>query len=153
MVHQHFMLFPSLTVTENVIYGSEPGRGGLIDRQEAEASVRELSGRFGLQIDPQARVGALPVGVRQRIEILKMLYRGAEILILDEPTNSFDNTTESIVKKRLHEYTRDRTLLLVTHKAPMLDLVERLIVMDEGRIVMDGPKEEVLNALKGTQNA
>jgi ATP-binding cassette subfamily C protein LapB len=75
------------------------------------------------------------------------------ILILDEPTNSFDNTTESIVKKRLQEYTRDRTLLLVTHKAPMLDLVERLIVMDEGRIVMDGPKEEVLNALKGTQNA
>ena len=75
------------------------------------------------------------------------------ILILDKPTNSFDNTTESIIKHRLYEYTRDRTLLLVTHKAPMLDLVERLIVMDEGRIVMDGPKEEVLTALKGAPNA
>jgi ATP-binding cassette subfamily C protein LapB len=75
------------------------------------------------------------------------------ILILDEPTNSFDNTTESIVKQRLHEYTRDKTLILVTHKAPLLDLVERLIVVDEGRIVMDGPKQDVLKALKGGQNA
>ena len=71
------------------------------------------------------------------------------ILLLDEPTNSFDNTTESIVKQRLFEYSRDKTLVLVTHKAPMLDLVERIIVVDEGRIVMDGPKQQVLTALKG----
>jgi ATP-binding cassette subfamily C protein LapB len=75
------------------------------------------------------------------------------ILILDEPTNSFDNTTESIVKKHLFEYSRTRTLLLVTHKAPMLSLVERLVVMDQGRIVMDGPRDEVLQSLKGGQNA
>jgi len=75
------------------------------------------------------------------------------VLILDEPTNSFDNTTESIVKKNLYQYSRERTLLLVTHKAPMLDLVERLIVMDQGRIIMDGPRDEVLKSLKGEQNA
>jgi len=63
-----------------------------------------------------------------------------------------DNTTEAIIRKRLFDYTRDKTLLLATHKQAMLALVERLIVMDVGRIVMDGPKEDVLNALKGTQN-
>jgi ATP-binding cassette subfamily C protein LapB len=91
-------------------------------------------------------------GQRQAIALGRAVLLNEPILILDEPTNSFDNTTESIVKKRLYEYTRDRTLLLVTHKAPMLDLVERLIVMDEGKIVMDGPKDDVLKALKGTQN-
>lgn len=91
-------------------------------------------------------------GQRQAIALGRAVLLQEPLLILDEPTNSFDNTTESIVKKRLHEYTRDRTLLLVTHKAPMLDLVERLIVIDEGKIVMDGAKDKVLNALKGSQN-
>ena len=91
-------------------------------------------------------------GQRQAIALGRAVLLEEPLLILDEPTNSFDNTTESIVKKRLHDYTRDRTLLLVTHKAPMLDLVERLIVMDEGKIVMDGAKDKVLNALKGSQN-
>jgi len=91
-------------------------------------------------------------GQRQAIALGRAVLLEEPLLILDEPTNSFDNTTESIVKKRLHDYTRDRTLLLVTHKAPTLDLVERLIVMDEGKIVMDGAKDKVLNALKGSQN-
>lgn len=93
--------------------------------------------------------GHLSGGQRQSIALGRTLMLNEPILILDEPTNSFDNTTETIVKKRLHEYTRDKTLILVTHKAPMLDLVERLIVTDEGRVVLDGPKEEVLKALKG----
>ncbi len=92
-------------------------------------------------------------GQRQAIALGRSLLLNEPILILDEPTNSFDNTTESIVKQRLHEYTRDKTLILVTHKAPLLDLVERVIVVDEGRIVMDGPKQDVLKALKGGQNA
>ena len=113
--------------------------------------VNQLPQGFDTQVGEDG--GFLSGGQRQAIALGRAVLLNEPILILDEPTNSFDNTTESIVKKRLHEYTRDRTLLLVTHKAPMLDLVERLIVMDEGRIVMDGPKEEVLNALKGTQNA
>ena len=113
--------------------------------------VNQLPQGFDTQVGEDG--GFLSGGQKQAIALGRAVLLNEPILILDEPTNSFDNTTESIVKKRLHEYTRDRTLLLVTHKAPMLDLVERLIVMDEGRIVMDGPKEEVLNALKGTQNA
>jgi len=113
--------------------------------------VNQLPQGFDTQVGEDG--GFLSGGQRQAIALGRAVLLNEPILILDEPTNSFDNTTESVVKKRLHEYTRDRTLLLVTHKAPMLDLVERLIVMDEGRIVMDGPKEEVLNALKGTQNA
>ena len=113
--------------------------------------VNQLSQGFDSQVGEDG--GFLSGGQRQSIALGRAVLLNEPILILDEPTNSLDNTTESIVKKRLLEYTRDRTLLLVTHKAPMLELVDRLIVMDEGRIVMDGPKEEVLNALKGTQNA
>lgn len=113
--------------------------------------VNQLPHGFDTQVGEDG--GFLSGGQRQAIALGRAVLLNEPILILDEPTNSFDNTTESIIKQRLHEYTRDRTLLLVTHKAPMLDLVERLIVMDEGRIVMDGPKEEVLTALKGAPNA
>ena len=112
--------------------------------------VNQLPQGFDTQVGEDG--GFLSGGQRQAIALGRAVMLNEPVLILDEPTNSFDNTTESIIKKRLFEYTRDRTLLLVTHKAPMLDLVERLIVIDEGRIVMDGPKEEVLNALKGAQN-
>ncbi len=112
--------------------------------------VNQLPQGFDTQVGESG--GFLSGGQRQAIALGRAVLLNEPILILDEPTNSFDNTTESIVKKRLYDYTRDRTLLLVTHKAPMLDLVERLIVMDEGKIVMDGPKDEVLKALKGTQN-
>ena len=112
--------------------------------------VNQLPQGFDTQVGESG--GFLSGGQRQAIALGRAVLLNEPILILDEPTNSFDNTTESIVKKRLYNYTRDRTLLLVTHKAPMLDLVERLIVMDEGKIVMDGPKDEVLKALKGTQN-
>lgn len=91
-------------------------------------------------------------GQRQSIALGRSLLLNEPILILDEPTNSMDNTTEAIIRKRLFDYSRDKTLILVTHKAPMLTLVERLIVVDEGRIVMDGPKEKVLQALQGGKN-
>lgn len=113
--------------------------------------VNQLPQGFDTQIGEQGAF--LSGGQRQAIALGRAVLLKEPILILDEPTNSFDNTTESIVKKRLHEYTRDKTLLLVTHKAPMLDLVERIIVIDEGRIVMDGPKAQVLNALKGKKHA
>jgi ATP-binding cassette subfamily C protein LapB len=97
--------------------------------------------------------GFLSGGQRQAIALARALLLDEPILILDEPTNSFDNSTESVVKQRLFEYSRDKTLLLVTHKAPMLKLVERLIVIDEGRIVIDGPRDDVLKSLKGMSDA
>src|SRR6266700_6639001 len=87
MVHQHFMLIPPLTVAENIVLGREPG--GLrsaYDINQARADIRDLSKRYGLAIDPDVRIEKLSVGLQQRVEILKVLYRGADILIMDEPT-------------------------------------------------------------------
>ena len=86
MVHQHFMLIPVMTVAENIVLAAEPKKGPFLDEQAAEARVRELSQRFGLAVRPDARIDSISVGMQQRAEILKALYRGAEILILDEPT-------------------------------------------------------------------
>ncbi len=103
---------------------------------------------------PVGEQGAwLSGGQRQSIALGRALLLDEPILILDEPTNSMDNTTEAIIRRNLFAYTRDKTLILVTHKAPMLDLVERLVVVDDGRIVMDGPKERVLDSLQGRSDA
>ena len=88
-------------------------------------------------------------GQRQCLALARTLLGGEPIIVLDEPTNSMDNTTESVIRERLYEYTRDKTLILVTHKAPMLDLVERLVVMEDGRVILDGPKDEVIARLQG----
>ena len=87
MVHQHFMLVPVFSVTENVMLGVESMRGGVfLDREAAAKRIEEISTRFGLEVDPYALVEDLPVGIQQRVEIIKVLYREADILILDEPT-------------------------------------------------------------------
>ena len=87
MVHQHFMLVPVMTVAENIVLGQEPSRdGGVLDLKAARARVRELSDRYGLAVDPDARIEDITVGAQQRVEILKALYRDARILVLDEPT-------------------------------------------------------------------
>jgi ABC-type uncharacterized transport system ATPase subunit len=136
MVHQHFMLFPSLTVTENVIYGAEPAPGGLIDRRAAEQTVAALSERFGLQIDPRERVAALPVGVRQRIEIVKMLFRGAEILILDEPTAVLTPQETTGLFSILRALAEDgKTVVFISHKLrEVLELSHTATVLRDGRV-------------------
>ena len=113
--------------------------------------VNQLPEGFDTQVGEAG--GFLSGGQRQAIALARALLLDEPILILDEPTNSFDNSTESVVKQRLFEYSRDRTLLLVTHKAPMLKLVERLIVVDEGRIIIDGPRDDVLKSLQGKSDA
>src|ERR671932_828562 len=87
MVHQHFMLIPVMTVAENIVLATEPKHAGvLLDYDAARKRVREISERYGLAVDPDARVERITVGQQQRVELLKALYRGADILILDEPT-------------------------------------------------------------------
>lgn len=113
--------------------------------------VNQLPEGFDTQVGEGG--GLLSGGQRQAIALARALLLDEPILILDEPTNSFDNTTEWIVNQRLFEYSRDKTLLLVTHKAPMLQLVERVVVIDAGRIVMDGPRDDILKSLKGNSNA
>ena len=86
MVHQHFMLLPNLTVSENIMLGVEPTHRGFIDQSGAKRRIRALSEEFGLAVDPETVIDQLPVGGQQRVEIIKTLYRGAKILVLDEPT-------------------------------------------------------------------
>ncbi len=136
MVHQHFMLFPSLSVAENVVFGHEPKRWGLVDRRAAELRVAELGERFGLQIDPAATVDDLPVGARQRVEILKTLYRNAKVLILDEPTAVLTPRERQGLFRILRQLADEgRTVVFITHKLQeVMELAERATVLRDGRV-------------------
>ena len=117
MVHQHFMLVQPFTVTENIVLGSEPKKGAALDMEAARRNVVEISERYGLSIDPDAKIEDISVGMQQRVEILKALYRGADILILDEPTSSL--TPQEIVEliDIMRNLTRDgKSIILITHK-------------------------------------
>ena len=117
MVHQHFMLVQPFSVTENIVLGSEPMKGITVDMATARKNVIDLSERYGLTIDPDARIEDISVGMQQRVEILKALYRGADILILDEPTSSL--TPQEIVEliEIMHNLTADgKSIILITHK-------------------------------------
>ena len=117
MVHQHFMLVPPFTVTENIVLGMEPMNGVRIDMKKARQSVEEISRRYQLAIDPDAKIEDISVSMQQRVEILKALYRGAQTLILDEPTASL--TPQEIVEliDIMHNLTADgKSIILITHK-------------------------------------
>lgn len=117
MVHQHFMLVQPFSVTENIVLGTEPTKGISLDMETAKKNVVEISERYGLSIDPDAKIEDISVGMQQRVEILKALYRGADILILDEPTSSL--TPQEIVEliQIMHNLTADgKSIILITHK-------------------------------------
>jgi len=156
MVHQHFKLFPSLTVAENVVYGSEPRRGRRFDRAAAEQRVRELSERYQLPVDPSAKVADLAVGVRQRIEILKALYREAKTLILDEPTAVLTPHERDALFDVLRLWCADgHTAVLITHKLPeVMAVAQNVTVMRRGRVVAevataDSSPAELAKAMTG----
>jgi simple sugar transport system ATP-binding protein len=137
MVHQHFMLVPPLTVAENVILGHETSRRGLVDLAKAGREVAGLAARYSLEVDPRARVRDLSVGMQQRVEILKTLYRGARLLILDEPTAVL--TPQEA--ERLFEVVRGLTaagsaVIFITHKlGEVMAASDRITVMRRGRVV------------------
>ncbi|HEY7632677.1 MAG TPA: ABC transporter ATP-binding protein [Thermoleophilaceae bacterium] len=136
MVHQHFMLVPDMTVAENIALG--PSRTpGLSRLKEVEAEVSKLSNRFGLAVDPSAVIGDLTVGTRQRVEILKLLYRGAEILILDEPTAALTPTEWHELSLFLRNMADEgSSVIFITHKLDELfGLVDRCTVLRDGRVV------------------
>ena len=138
MVHQHFMLIPPLSVTENVILGSEPVKAGFIlDKKSARNKINDLSQRFGLAVEPDALVEKLSVGAQQRVEIVKILFRGAELLILDEPTAVLTpQETEALfsVLRRLKE--QGKTIIFITHKLnEVMEVSDRVTVMRHGNVV------------------
>ncbi|MER5256512.1 ABC transporter ATP-binding protein [Streptomyces sp. NPDC002855] len=136
MVHQSFKLFPSFTVAENVVYAAEPRRFGLVDRAQALRRVGALAEEHGLAVDPATKVGDLPVGVRQRVEILKLLHRGARTLILDEPTAVLTPSEADALFGVLRSLADDGcTVLLVTHKLrEVMEGSDAVTVLRDGRV-------------------
>src|SRR4029453_4465573 len=134
MVHQHFMLVRPMTVTENIVLGAEPGSAVALDLRKAAAAIRALSEAFRLTVDPDAAVETLSVGQQQRVELLKALYRRAELLILDEPTAVL--TPQEVeeffgILRRMKE--QGKTIIIITHK-----LEEVIAISDEVTVMRDG---------------
>ncbi|HZG61029.1 MAG TPA: ABC transporter ATP-binding protein [Anoxybacillus sp.] len=135
MVHQHFMLVDTFTVTENIILGSEPTKGGKIDIKRAEQEVRELSERYGLAVDPTAKIADISVGMQQRVEILKTLYRGADILIFDEPTAVLTPQEIQELIQIMKALVREgKSIILITHKLKeIMEVCDRVTVIRRGK--------------------
>lgn len=145
MVHQEFMLIPSLSVAENCVLGTEPRRGLRIDKSKAMELVEQLGARLGLPVPPNAIVAELSVGLRQRVEILKVLLRGAELLILDEPTAVLTPLeTKELFKALKTLVAEGKTIIFVTHKLKEVkQLADRFTVLRDGKKVGEGLVSEV----------
>jgi ABC-type uncharacterized transport system ATPase subunit len=137
MVHQHFTLIPPLTVAENIVLGAEPRKGFSLDLEGAVRATEELSERYGLVVDPRARVADLSVGVQQRVEILKTLYREARILVLDEPTAVLTPQETEDLFSVLKELVADGlSIIFITHKlGELLGISDRITIIRDGRVV------------------
>jgi ABC-type uncharacterized transport system ATPase subunit len=138
MVHQHFMLIPVLTVGENIMLGREPvTRGGFYDAARAREEIAALSRQYGLVLNPDDRMGDLPVGLQQRAEIVKVLYRGAGILILDEPTGVLTPQESAELFGVLRQLVKTgKTIIFISHKLKeVLDISDRITVMRRGKVV------------------
>ncbi|HET7045280.1 MAG TPA: ABC transporter ATP-binding protein [Gaiellaceae bacterium] len=154
MVHQHFMLIPVMSVAENIVLATEPKRAGvLLDYDAARRRVRELSERFGLAVDPDAKIESISVGQQQRVEILKALYRGADILILDEPTAVLTPQEAHELFEVVRSLTsQGKSVIFISHKLnEVLEIADRISVLRRGKLVdtvsPEGATEETLARL------
>jgi general nucleoside transport system ATP-binding protein len=138
MVHQHFMLIPVMTVAENIVLASEPRHGGvLLDYGAADRRVNELSERYGLAVDPDARIDRISVGQQQRVEILKALYRGAEILVLDEPTAVLTPQEAQELFEIIRSLrSQGKSIIFISHKLnEVLEIADRVTTLRRGKLV------------------
>ena len=145
MVHQHFMLADNFTVLENVVLGAEPRKGLRLDRESARARIREIGSAYGLEVDPDRPVEELGVGDRQRVEILKVLYRGARVLILDEPTAVLVPSEVTELFSNLEELKREGvTIIFISHKLDeVLAVADTITVIRAGTTVTTVTPAEV----------
>jgi ABC-type uncharacterized transport system ATPase subunit len=135
MVHQHFMLFPNFTVAENIVIGKEPG-SIRFDRKTSAAQVEALSNAYGIKVDPWAKVGDCPLGVQQRVEILKVLHQGAEIIILDEPTGVLTPLEVRELLEAIKSLTlKGKSFILISHKLnEVMSAADRITVLRDGEV-------------------
>jgi len=157
MVHQHFLQVESFTVTENIVPGSATKNRLTLNLQEAEQRIVALAGRFGLEVDPHARIEDLPMGTRQKVEILKALYRGVQILILDEPTTSLTpQEVDSLFQSVQTMVKEGMSVVFITHKLrEVLSVCNRVSVLREGRNVLtlrrdEASEEELVRGMVGS---
>ena len=146
MVHQHFMLVAPFTVTENIVLGQEPMKTmGRVDMQTARARVQALSDQYGLMVNPDAKIEDISVGMQQRAEILKVLYRGADILILDEPTASLTPQEITELIEIMHNLTREgKSIILITHKLKEIKMAaDSCTIIRQGKYIDTVPVAEV----------
>jgi len=145
MVHQHFMLVPVMTVAENVMLGIEPTRNGIfLDKAKVSKHIRDISEKYGLEVDPDSYIKDLPVGIQQRVEIIKVLYREADILILDEPTAVLTpQEVEGLFKILQTLIDKGKSIIFITHKLKeVMAFADRITVLRAGRTVGTvSPKE------------
>jgi ABC-type uncharacterized transport system ATPase subunit len=144
MVHQHFMLIPVMTVAENIVLATEPRRGGvLLDYDAAVKRVEEIARTFNFAIDPRSRVENISVGQQQRVEILKALYRGADVLILDEPTAVLTPQEAKELFAILRSLTREgMSVIFISHKLhEVLEIADRVTVLRRGKMIETLPRE------------
>ncbi len=144
MVHQHFMLIPVMTVAENIVLAEEPTREGVIlDIREAERRVQEISDRYGLAVDPGARIQDITVGQQQRVEILKALYRDADILVLDEPTAVLTPQEAQELFEVVRQLTaRGKSIIFISHKLnEVLEIADRITVLRRGKLIETLPAQ------------
>ena len=148
MVHQHFMLIPVMTVAENIVLGMEPRDGIFLDESGAEGRVRELSEQFGLVVDPKALVSTITVGQEQRVEILKALFRGADILILDEPTAVLTPQEARELFAIVRSLQGDgKSIIFISHKLnEVLEIADRITVLRRGKKIETVPREGATEA-------
>ncbi|WP_018131325.1 ABC transporter ATP-binding protein [Effusibacillus pohliae] len=144
MVHQHFMLVQPFTVTENIILGSEVTNGPFLDLAKAERQVAELSKRYGLDVDPQAKIEDISVGMQQRVEILKTLYRGADILIFDEPTAVLTPQEIRELMQIMRNLVKEgKSIIFITHKLKeIMAVCDRVTVIRRGKYIGTVPVKE-----------
>lgn len=138
MVHQHFMLIPVFTVTENVMLGEESTRpGGILDRKSSAERIQAISKQYNLEVDPDSYIKDLPVGVQQRVEIIKLLYRNANILIFDEPTAVLTPQEADELFEIMRSLARQgKSIIFITHKLrEVLDVSDRITVIRRGKVI------------------
>src|ERR1051326_2446474 len=137
MLHQHFMLVEPMTVAENIVLGAEPGNAASLDLKKAAAEIRKVSDEFKLSVDPHATIESLSVGQQQRVELLKALYRHAQLLILDEPTAVLTPQEVEeffVILRRMRE--QGKTIIIITHKlSEVLGISDNVTVMRDGKVV------------------
>ena len=158
MVHQHFMLVESFTAAQNIILGMEPKKGLFVSEEEAVRFTKELSSKYNLEVEAKAVTRTLPVGVKQKIEILKALARGAEILILDEPTAVLaPQETDQLFEELIHLKEQGHTIVFISHKIPEIKRIsDRITVMRAGCFVgccetKDVTEKEISSMIMGCE--